>query len=210
MKKLLTLALVLVALASFTGLGVAQKPEEKTTTVKGSKSNSDNRLSLLKIKILEVNDSAKSFTAMVNAKAVTFLGANTMSLPKAGEIFDLWGDPSNVGNEYIYIGHSMLGANRSTTPSNPSTVRWVCFSHPPFADFRCFDYQPLRLTGKVTQSNEQTKTFAVMAKGNVVTFSGAKLKGVPKVGLIIDITYTQTPGGPMEATNLNSSKSNIY
>jgi hypothetical protein len=52
------------------------------------------------------------------------------------------------------------------------------------------------------------KTFTVMAKGKEVTFSAAKLKVLPKVGAIIEITYTETPGGPMEATTISSSKSN--
>jgi len=61
-------------------------------------------------------------------------------------------------------------------------------------------FQPL---GKVTQVNEKAKTFTVMAKGKAVTFNAAKLKVLPKVGEIIDITYTETPGGPMEATTIN-------
>lgn len=68
----------------------------------------------------------------------------------------------------------------------------------------------LKITGKVTQVNEMAKTFTVMSKGQAVTVSAAKLPVLPKVGEIIDITYTQTPGGPMEAVKLNSSKSNIY
>jgi hypothetical protein len=49
-----------------------------------------------------------------------------------------------------------------------------------------------------------------MSKGQSITFSAAKLKALPRVGDIIDITYTQTPGGPMEATTINNSKSNNY
>lgn len=66
------------------------------------------------------------------------------------------------------------------------------------------------MTGKVTQVNEKAKTFTVMAKGKEVPVNAAKLKSLPKVGEIIDITYTETGGGPLEATNLNSSKSNVY
>ena len=68
---------------------------------------------------------------------------------------------------------------------------------------------PKLMTGKVLEI-QAGKTFTVMSNGKVVTFNAAKLKALPKVGEIIDITYTQTPGGPMEAINLNSSKSNIY
>lgn len=71
---------------------------------------------------------------------------------------------------------------------------------------------PQLITGKVTKLDEKANTFTVMAKGEEVTFSAAKLKApLPKVGAIIDIIYTQTtPGGPLESINLNSSKSNSY
>jgi len=68
----------------------------------------------------------------------------------------------------------------------------------------------LKITGKVIQVNEKAKTFTVMSKGQAVTVSAAKLPASPKVGEIIDITYTQTPGGPNEATTINTSKSNTY
>lgn len=61
---------------------------------------------------------------------------------------------------------------------------------------------------KVTQANDKDKTFTVMSKGKSVKFSAAKLKALPKVGEIIDITYTQNPGGPMEATTVKGGKSN--
>ena len=69
---------------------------------------------------------------------------------------------------------------------------------------------PKQMTGKVTAVNNQAKTFTVMAKGKAVVFSAAKLSKLPTVGEIVDITYTETPGGPLESINLNSSRSNIY
>lgn len=68
----------------------------------------------------------------------------------------------------------------------------------------------LKMTGKVIRDNQSGKTFTVMAEGKEVTFSAAKLKALPKVGEIIDITYTATPGGPMEATTINTTKSNTF
>ncbi len=68
---------------------------------------------------------------------------------------------------------------------------------------------PKLMTGKVTAVNPAAKTFTVTSNGQAVTFSAATLPSLPIVGQIIDITYTQTPGGPMEATNLNLSKSNV-
>ena len=71
------------------------------------------------------------------------------------------------------------------------------------------DHLYLKMTGKVTQVNEKANTFTVIAKGKPFTFGSKLLKVRPMVGAIIDITYTENPGGPMEATNLNSSRSNI-
>jgi hypothetical protein len=67
---------------------------------------------------------------------------------------------------------------------------------------------PSLMTGKVTGVNGAAKTFTVMAKGTAVTFTAAKLKVLPKVGEIVDITYTGIPGGPLEATTVKGSKSN--
>lgn len=68
---------------------------------------------------------------------------------------------------------------------------------------------PKLMTGKVTQVDDKAKTFTLMSKGKVVTFGAAKLTSLPKVGQVVDITYTQTPGGALESANLNLSKSNI-
>ena len=68
---------------------------------------------------------------------------------------------------------------------------------------------PKLMTGKVTQVNEKAKTFTVMAKGKEVVFNAARVKSLPKVGEVIDVTYTEGGGGLLEASNLNLSKSNI-
>lgn len=69
------------------------------------------------------------------------------------------------------------------------------------------------MTGKVIQVNPTANTFTVMAKGQSVTFI-AQAPGeltLLKVGQILDITYTETPGGgSMRATTINTSKSNTY
>jgi len=67
---------------------------------------------------------------------------------------------------------------------------------------------PNLITGRVTQVNPTANTFTVTSKGQAVTFNAAKLPALPAVGAIIDITATPTPGGPMEATTVKSSKSN--
>ena len=71
------------------------------------------------------------------------------------------------------------------------------------------DHLYLKMTGKVTRVNEKANTFTVMAKDKPFTFGSKSLRVRPMVGEIVDVTYTGNPGGPMEATNLNSSRSNI-
>ena len=66
-----------------------------------------------------------------------------------------------------------------------------------------------QITGKVTQVDAKAKTFTVVSQGKTFTISAAKLRALPKVGDIVDVTYTVTPGGLLEASNLNLSKSNV-
>lgn len=217
MKKLLTLV-ALVALAVFTGLGVAQEERKGATGQEAQKA-----LQLLKVKVLEVNDSAKTFTGMLNGKAVTFhlpdLKSVTFHLPdlklpakgsnilaKGSNIIDMRGDPRNPGDIYFDV------ENDPITQSLPTICggRWVCHSSPPFLDFGCFCYGNLRMTGKVTQVDEGAKSFTVMVKGKSFTFDAMELKAAPKVGETMDVTYTKTtPNGPFKAINLNSSRSNV-
>ena len=71
---------------------------------------------------------------------------------------------------------------------------------------------PKLMTGKVTQVNEKERTFTLVAKGKEYRFTYLKIEWPLKVGEVVDVTYTGTPGGPKpaEASNLNSSRSNIY
>lgn len=64
----------------------------------------------------------------------------------------------------------------------------------------------LMMTGKVT--NVSGKSFTIVAKGKQHTFVANNFKTLPEVGEIVDVTYTGTPGGPMQATTVKSSKSN--
>jgi hypothetical protein len=68
---------------------------------------------------------------------------------------------------------------------------------------------PMLMTGKVTQVDEKAKTFTVMSKGKAVTFSAAKPTSLPKIGETVDVRYTQTPGGALEALSWNRSKTNV-
>lgn len=68
-----------------------------------------------------------------------------------------------------------------------------------------------QMTGKVMDVDSRAKTFTVMAKGKTIVFSGANLSNLPKVGQIVDITYTQAPGGgPLTSITFNESRSNAY
>lgn len=64
----------------------------------------------------------------------------------------------------------------------------------------------LMMTGKVTKAGGNS--FTIMAKGKQHIFVANNFKTLPKVGEIVDVTYTGTPGGPMQATTVKSSKSN--
>ena len=77
------------------------------------------------------------------------------------------------------------------------------------------------ITGKVISQSGNSFKVISSGKGKMpaygreggtqeFTFSAAKLKVLPKIGEVIDITYTQTPGGPLEATTVNTSKSNTF
>ena len=71
---------------------------------------------------------------------------------------------------------------------------------------------PKLMTGKVLQVNAQAKTFTVITAidegGKQFTFNAGKVT-LPKRGDIIDITYTEPPGGgPLYTENHNSSRSN--
>lgn len=69
---------------------------------------------------------------------------------------------------------------------------------------------PKLMTGKVTKVDVKARTFTVVAKGKEYRFTFQKIEAVPKIGDIVELTYTESTGGLMEAVSLNSSKSNAY
>ena len=65
-----------------------------------------------------------------------------------------------------------------------------------------------QITGKVTRVDTKAKTFTMMAEEKAMTFAAATLKaGLPKVGAMIDVTYTQAKGGQLSATTFRYSQS---
>ncbi len=99
MKKLLILALAIAFLAAFTGLAAAQqKGEQKNqptsvekkqpATGKKTVDKASPKLMTGKVagKVTGVDPTAKTFTAMIQDKAVTYNVKNLKSLPKVGDI----------------------------------------------------------------------------------------------------------------------------
>jgi hypothetical protein len=172
--------LSLAVLATFSGFATA------ATIVKSSESYSSDRvaidkasLKLLKGKVTEVNNQAKIFTV-----AVVFSAAKLSMLPTVGEIIDI---------SYVETPGGLAATTVKSSKSNSSDR------------VATGKASAKLLKGKVTEVNNQAKTFTV-----AVVFSAAKLSMLPTVGEIIDITYIETPGGgPMEASNLDFSKSNV-
>ena len=67
-----------------------------------------------------------------------------------------------------------------------------------------------QMTGKVTEVDARARTFTVTSKGKTVVFSGTDLSALPKVGQVVDVTYTQAPGGNPSSITFNESRSNAY
>jgi len=102
MKKLLTLALALVALAVFSGLGVAQQKGveksqptgvEKKQPATGEKEAVKGKAAIYKHeitgKVTGVDPTAKTFTVMVQGRAITFSAAKLNKLPTVEENIDI-------------------------------------------------------------------------------------------------------------------------
>jgi hypothetical protein len=204
MKKSLTLALVLAAMAVFAGLGVAQqtvtpktqptsnetKPAPTppvplgTTTINTTKSNTFRVApKVMTGKVTQVNTKDKTFAVAVTFSTKTMKGDFSRDTFKVGETIDI-----------TYTQTPGGGAMEATTIKGSKSN----------GSYRVAT-SPNVITGKLTSVNAKDKTFAVEVK-----FSAAKLSKFPTVGVMFDITYTDTPvGQPLEASNLNLSKSNI-
>ena len=90
-----------------------------------------------------------------------------------------------------------LAADKVTAPAGPVAARSVDKASP-----------ILMMTGRVTQVDANAKTFTLVAKGKQHTFVVNNFKALPKVGDVVDVAYTGTTGGAMQATTVKSSKSN--
>ncbi len=91
-----------------------------------------------------------------------------------------------------------------------AAISGVCAAQQRGEEMRRVDKaSPNLMTGKVTQVNAKARTFTMTARGKSVTFSAAQVTTLPAIGDVVDVTFVVTPGGVMEASNLNLSKSNI-
>jgi hypothetical protein len=202
MKKLLTLALAVVALAAFTGPSVAQGAQKKdqqkspsTSSETAAKNSGHATEQVMTGEVLSVNPGDKTFTVMPTGKSVSIIfhddaGAEK-ALLKVGDVIDV--------NYTQATGGPMVAKMTKirSTKSNASERQGAPANKV--------------MTGKVLSVNKETNAFTVMTKGNKVVFAMKKGDALPEVGKILDITYVQTtPGGTFGVINLNSSRSNIY
>lgn len=286
MKKLLTVALAIIALAVFTGPAAgAQKNKQKSVETKqtatkppaaqvATKTTSKTQ-TVSACKVTKVDAKAQTFTATADDLQLTFDAKNLRALPAVGDIIDVTytqvpggprearavtvrGTRSNQdnrvadatpkvmtgivtkvdenaetftvngdGKELTFGTAALKTAEMKRGLSGLATITElkaflksgelveVTYTRPKSAEGTGIAYlvandvhsaQPI--TGKVLRVNPKEQTFTVTANGKEITFSGKKLKALPAVGEIIDITYTQTtPGGPLEATETGSTVS---
>lgn len=204
MKKLLTVVLGLVVLAAFADLGVAQQKGKQESPPTRIETKQGSRALELKEVVIQGDvvtlKKGFSFGRIVNGK-LEVLDAARQSVISLDCACDSGGGggcgwKDSGGGSMNCIGSGCKGSCGAMLAPPPSSQEPVM---PQAAPSRMMDKAPRELrTGKVTQVNDKAKTFTVMAKGKAVTFSAAKLKALPTVGAIIDITYTENPGGPME------------
>lgn len=90
-----------------------------------------------------------------------------------------------------------FAADKAAPPAGPGAERSVDKASP-----------MLMMTGRVTQVDANAKTFTLAAKGKQHMFVVNNFKALPKVGDVVDVAYTGTTGGALQATTVKSSKSN--
>jgi len=204
MKKSLTLAFVLANLAVFSGLGVAQQGEkQKSPTTRDETKPSPTPPVPLKTRNFETKkvegEVRKATSPQVTTGKVTQVNARekTFAVEVSFSAGSMKGDYTFKVGETIDVAYTQ-------TPGGPMLATSVKSSKSNSSDRETTSAQVM--TGKLTQVNAREKTFAIE-----VSFSAAKLGTFPALGQIVDVTYTKDPNGrALAASNLNSSKSNIY
>lgn len=88
-----------------------------------------------------------------------------------------------------------IAAEKAAAPGTPAMEKRIDKASP-----------ELMMTGKVVKAGGNS--FTIEAKGKQHTFVANNFKTLPKVGAIVDVTYSATPGGALQATTVKGSKSN--
>ena len=177
--------------------------DEKTPASSADNNNlNGSRSNIYRVVGTVTTQSGSIFTVMANGKQLTFSAARLKAVPKVGETIDITYTQTPGGP----MEATTVKSSKSNSSERGAADKGATVSPPKNNSDRLQQDTQERLRGRVL--SQQGRFFTVMSNGKKVTFSGAKLKDLPKVGEIIDITYTRTPGGPMEATTVQSSKSN--
>lgn len=180
MDRLPTLA---VAFAALTSIGVSTLA---ASAVRSAPSHSPERVAvrqapsrLSNAEVTAANARTRTFTV-----AVAFSATTLSELPAVGAIVDVSysGPPDALAATTVRSGKSNASDRAATAEGS------------------------LRLSGvEVTEVDRRAKRFTV-----AVELSVAEPSALPAVGTIVDVTYAEPPGGgPLQASNLNSSKSNV-
>jgi hypothetical protein len=171
-------------------------PAGENIKIKSTKSNG----SLRSAADMTPTPSGEKTTTINSTKGNTFKVAGTVT-PTAGP---LEVDPHGTTINNSHSNSYKVGGEAANVTVTPAPVGAVKFGRDKMASRQ--GKQQLSLRGKVISQSGNILT--VLANGKEVTFSGAKLKALPKVGETVDISYTQTSGGPLEVVKIKSTKSN--
>lgn len=146
-------------------------------------------------------------------KLFMVLAAALIALPILAEGTKTTVTPTPSANRSINLNSSRSNrvAQPTVTPTATGNARETALGGPDTTARGKPTKDQRQMTGKVVRvlSQQGRSSFTVLSGGKEVTFSTSKTADtVPKVGETIDVTYTQTPGGP-QAVAIVKSKSNI-
>jgi len=65
-----------------------------------------------------------------------------------------------------------------------------------------------KLTGKVTEADPKARVLTVMTQGRAITFSAARLSKLPKIGEMVDVSFTLKPDELPLATSTAAPNAN--
>jgi hypothetical protein len=177
---------------------------QPTVTPAASQQQNDKAMKIRDLRSAEVqkvNEKDGTFTVMADGKEVSFSAREMKALPAVGDVIDITYTQTTPGGPLVASPNCCIKSSKSNSSDRMATP-------------------PEVMTGKVISQSGNTFKVISNGKGKMpaygreggtreFTFSGTKLTSLPKVGDIIDITYTQTPNGLLEATAVVKSKSNI-